>query len=336
MLQVHPRELILMRCEEANACIHFGLYQAATLTACSGIELLLETLFNELKTELSASSTREAQELQGDYDEAIYELGSADDWGLGKWLIFYRDCGILNKLHNQFGYKFMELKSTTLSQANIEGNKCKHSSYQITPNDAKQITNYLTAYLEEVGFILKDKNSQLRAVGEFSKHWLNKWEIALQSWAVKNRAKPETEILLPLAKLLEIVVSLISDTRVTYEQKTSLMVAANYVFSSVDLMPEGDLYVKGLVDDSAVLVMTLFWLWRHCGMDEDILRNLWQSDSDIISEIVRLEKYIRENNESLFAEPRSQFGDNLIWGSISRIVTEGPETLWKNYWKEAY
>lgn len=336
MLQIDPRKLILMRCEEANACIHYGLHHAATLTACSGIELLLETLFEELKEELSRVSAREAHELLEDYCEAIYERGLAHEWGLGKWIDFYVDCGILNKLQNQFRYQFNVLKPATLREANIEWNKCKHSSYQITPIDAKRIAKYLTDYLEEAGFSIKASDSELRTIEEISGHWLRQWETALQAWAVKNRAKPEAEILMPLAKLLEIVVSLISDTRVTYEQKTSLMVAANYVFSSVDLMPEDELDVNGLVDDGAVLVLTLYWLWRHRGVDEEILRSLWQSDSDIIGEIFRLEQYIRNNSALLFADSRPQLGQNLTWEPISRIATEGPEALWKNYWKETY
>ena len=166
--------------------------------------------------------------------------------------------------------------------------------------------------------------------------WLKEWETAIIRWNVQNRAAPQGNILQPLANLLELVVSLIGDASVPVGHKTHLMVAANYVISAVDLMPEDDFDVRGLVDDGAVLVLTIFWLRHQRGLEEDTLRRHWQGDNDIISEIERLEKYIRENHEVLFAESRLQFGDKLIWATIRRVATEGPEALWQNYWKEAY
>ena len=52
MLTIDQRKLISLRREEANACIHFGLLHAGTLTACSGIEMLLKTLYDELISKL--------------------------------------------------------------------------------------------------------------------------------------------------------------------------------------------------------------------------------------------------------------------------------------------
>ena len=101
-------------------------------------------------------------------------------------------------------------------------------------------------------------------------------------------------------------------------------------------MPEDDLDVRGLVDDGTVLVLTLFWLLRSRGLDEDLLRRDWQGDRDIINEIDRLETYIRDHKETLFAETRLQFGDKLNRATIRRVTTEGPAALWKNHWKEAY
>ena len=336
MLTIDKRELITLRREEANACIHYGLYQAATLTACSGIEMLLNTLYDELMEKLTSDDPPLANELRGHRREMLGDNEPENEWGLGRWIAFYREFNIFSELRNNFNYSFSEFKMPTLRRANAEWVKCKHRPYQVARDKALMITNYLNAYLEETRHPLGVGDTQLRTVGEFSRRWLEEWEIAIGRWFVQNRAAPQGEILQPLTKLLALVVSLIVDARVGIAHKTRLMVAANYVFSSVDLMPEDDLDVSGLVDDGAVLVLTLYWLLHHSGFEADIVRSNWPVDNDIISEIDRLEKYIQDNNEALFKGSGLRFGESLIWATIRRIATEGPEALWQNYWKEAY
>ena len=97
---------------------------------------------------------------------------------------------------------------------------------------------------------------------------------------------PQTVVLLPLEKFLASGRRVDLLTRMCLlDLKTHLMVAANYVVSSVDLMPEDDLDVRGLVDDAAVLVFTLSWLIEHRDLDQSHLVRHWRGDNDIIGEI---------------------------------------------------
>ena len=336
MLTIDQRKLISLRREEANACIHFGLLHAGTLTACSGIEMLLKTLYDELISKLDKDDQFLANELRAILIEMTGDNDRQIDLGLGGWIRFYADNNLISELRNHFEYIFSDFNLHTLHLANQEWVKCKHHHYQVTHEKALMINNYLNAFLDETRNLDGGDTTQVRTVGEFGEHWLEQWETEIRKWFIQNRNTPQANILQPLPKLLALVVSLIVDSSVPIELKTHLMVAANYVFSSVDLMPEDDLDVRGLVDDSAVLVLTLFWLWRHRGLQEDLIRLHWQADSDIIVEIGKLERYIRENNEVLFKDARLKFGDNLVWAAIRRVSKEGPDALWRNYWKEAY
>lgn len=336
MLPIDQRELIGLRRQEATACMHFGLYHAATLTACSGIEMLLKTLFDELIEKLESDDPSRANELHYFRSEITESPEQAHDWGLGRWIKFYNDFDIISALRNSFKYSFSAFKMTTLWKANSEWNKCKHDFAMANPATASLICNLLNAYLEETKVAVGNDGSQLRTMGEFSNIWLGEWESEIEKWYVQNRAKPQAEVLQPLAKLLALVVSLIHDAHVPFEHKTKLMVAANYVLSSVDLMPENEMDVEGLVDDGAVLVLTLSWLIKHRSLAEDHLCRHWQGSDDIISEIDRLELYISENCDVLFVDSRGDMGDRLIWATIRKVATEGPESLWQNYWKEAY
>ena len=336
MLTVDRRELIVMRREEANACIHYGLHHAATLTACSGIEMLLKTLYDELLEKLLRDDPTLAQQMQNYRNEMTGSGEPGNEWGLGRWITFYKDFNVFSELRNQFAYDFSEFKLQTLWHANSEWNKCKHSALEASPVTARLICNYLNTYLEETRHPIGGDNTHLKTMGEFGEKWRQQWKTSITRWVVQHRSAPQAELLLPLVELLGLVVDLIGDERVPIGSKTHLMVAANYVFSSVDLMPEHDSDVGGLVDDAAVLVLTLYWLLNVRDLEEDTLRHHWQGDTDIVSEIDRLEAYIRENNELLFLDTRIQLGDNLIWATIRRVATEGPEALWQNYWKEAY
>ena len=336
MLPIDHREQISLRREEADICIHFGLYIAATLTTCNAIELLLEMLFFELKEKLHADDPRFANELQNYLDESKENEEPVNEWGLGKWISFYEKFNIFAELRSHFGYRFVTFGPKTLGNVNDVWNRYKHSFIEPSPVIALEVSNSLNAYLEEVRHPLDDDSSEPRTVSEFSKHWLSEWEFEIKRWYVQNRASIQARILQNLAKLLAVVVSMIHDKQVTYQCKTQLMIAANYVFSSVDLMPEDKLDVRGLVDDAAVLALTLYWLLRHRDMDADLIRRHWQGDSDIVSEIDSLERYIRENSEKLFTTSHRQFGSNLVWATIRKVAIDGPEALWQNYWKDSY
>ena len=336
MLHVDKREFIALRSVEANQCLHYGLYHAATLTACSAIEILLKTLFDELIEALKSADPQRAENLLDYHSEQSSDGVSQAVWGLGRWINFYSENGLIVELGNRFEYKFRELRLATLVEANREWNKCKHDFGQAKPESADRVCRYLNSYLEETRQSPESGAAQVRTLGEFGQHWRGEWQTEIRRWCVRNREKPQANLLLRLTDLLSLALDLLVARDVPVDLKTHLMVATNYVFSSVDLMPEDTLDVRCLVDDVTVLVLAFHWLLDKQNLDPETVHRHWRADSDAVAEIERLEAYIRQHHEKLFGEPRSAFGDRLIWAKISRVGTEGPSALWKNYWKEAY
>ncbi len=331
------RQYIVMRRAEAMACLQYNLCHSATLTACSGIELLLEFLVSNLYEELSHNSKRRANLLLRDVkDEERRNQAKTAYWGLRSWADFYKRRSILDSLHKQFDYEFDMLNEYTLKETNEIWNMCKHDPYLATPETASKTVSLLNHFLKETDIKHDVNNRQQLSVGDMSTHWLEQWEQPLAKWVAGNRDAPQTAILMYLAPLLDLVIRLIDDNRVTFAHKTPLMVAANYVFSSIDLMPENSdrREVSGLVDDGAVLVLTLYWLLRQDDFDKATLYSHWPGGDSIHSETNDLKQLIWNKQADLFPDSRSQLGYKLIWKVIERIAVDGPEALWRNYWQE--
>ncbi|MCY3796389.1 MAG: hypothetical protein OXG84_01175 [Chloroflexi bacterium] len=335
MAKIDKRQHITIRREESKLSHQFGLYHAATLTACNAVELILEMLFCELMEKLPTADPQLEEELQSHLAERKANGDPSSDWSLTKWIDFYEECNIIFELRRHFGYRFNQFKIKNLWKVNKIWNKYKHSFVEPDPATAMEVCSYFKDFLEEIKHPAGEDYNHIRSVGQFSDRWLQDWQTDIDKWCIKNRNAIQTGVLQPLPSLLDIVVGMIADPKFPPEHKTQLMVAANYVFSSVDLMPEKQMDVRGLVDDCAVLVLTLHWLLHKQGLRADLLRRHWgKSKGDIISKIDMLEQYIRANNAGLFATSQRQSGSNLIWANLRKVSSDGPEALWQNYWQE--
>ncbi|MYD09641.1 MAG: hypothetical protein F4X02_06320 [Chloroflexi bacterium] len=333
------RDHIILRRAEASACLHHGLNHSAALTACSGIELLLEYLVSRLYEDLNRTSRRKANSLHKRVeDEERRNSAKTTYWGLGRWVDMYKRQSIFAALSAQYDFSFRTLNEQSLSEANEIWNKCKHDPYLATRENAARTVQLLTSCLAETQFEL-EQNEQLQVtVGAFGAHWLHQWEEPLLRWVATNQDSPQTKILLCLAPFLDVLIRLIDDDRVTYEFKTPLMVAVNYVFSTLDLMPEDEdkLSVDGLVDDGAVLVLTLHWLMHKDPFAKELLIRHWPGGESIVEEIEALKQHIWAWQQDLFPETKRQFGSQLVWKVLQKIAIDGPEALWQNYWQEEY
>lgn len=323
------REVVNLRREEANACMHYRLFHAATLAAGSGVELLLESLVGDLHHAYYADDKPESAELlASELEEFGYKNGETETWGLGAWSRFYSEYQIPFKLREGLGYRSECFSEGRISNVNKEYNRCKHDTHVALPETAREVVVYLNELLDEVG--IRSTNH----IGKMA--WRHTWGDRINYWTVQNRESPETKLLLKLFPLLGLVERLISDKRVGYEHKTRLMLAENYVFSTIDLVKEDNRRPYSLVDDVAVLSFTLYWLLRQPTFDKTILQAFWQQDTSVEAEVEYLYKFIHENHDMLFLDSPGQFGSNLVWAAIKRITDVGPEALWQNYWAEAY
>ena len=322
------RELVNLRREEANACMHYRLYHAATLVAGSGVELLLECLVGDLYRALAAENPESAAELVSDLREYEIAKGEILKWGLGAWSEFYSEYQIPFKLRESLDYNSERFTEGKIRNVTQEWNRCKHDVHEALPETAREIVDYLNELLDEVGIHSAEHRGKLA--------WRQTWGDRINYWTVQFRESPETELLLKLFPLLELVERLISHKRVGYEHKTRLMLAENYVFSTVDLVKEDHRRPHSLVDDAAVLTLTLHWILRQSTFDSSILQSCWQQETSAEDEVERLYKFIFDNHDKLFLDERGQFGRSLVWAAIRRIADIGPEALWQNYWAEAY
>ena len=336
-LHAIERNDIRNRRSEADSCLHFGLYHAATLTAGSGIELLLELLVYELHQELRQNDPPAAKKLRRKLeDEESRNRAKTKYWGLRSWIRFYDRYDVIDTLEKCFNYQFRMFNKMTLSETNQAWNRCKHDVDFADAETGNTIVLYLNAYLEESDFQQDEDIQQQMTVDAVGRHWLKQWSRPLMLWVSQNPNEPKSDILFVIEPFLDLILRLIDDKRVEYQHKTPLMVAANYVFSDVDLIPESNIDVHGLVDDGAVLTLTLYWLLQQQNFDKSIIFGHWPGGDALVAEVERLKAHIWTEQERLFPEARWQMGSGLVWRVIERIAETGPEALWQNYWKEQF
>jgi uncharacterized membrane protein YkvA (DUF1232 family) len=130
--------------------------------------------------------------------------------------------------------------------------------------------------------------------------WYESWRGRIEHW-VASRADDQTaQIILFVPDLLALVVRLARDRRVPFMVKARLLLAAAYVLSPFDLMPEAMLGVIGLSDDAGVLVLVLMGIRSITSIDHAVLRENWSGRGDVIEVIDGLHAKITANAERLY------------------------------------
>ncbi len=336
MSSVTPRKAIIERRDEANTCIRYGLYTAAALTACSGVELLLESLFTEYYISVLRDDRDSAREFLAHKDKWNREQELNNQWTLTNWRRFYEDFGIPEKMQARFGKEINILRSGMIKGINKEWNKCKHEIYVASPKSAIHIVEILNDSLEELDFLVGEANDKQASMVQLHKDWQSHWGKQLSDWTAENPDSPFSEVLSRLTPFLNLVVSLANDPRIDFELKTSLLVAAHYVYSAIDLIPDVEDNVRTLVDDGAVLILSMSWLIQQENIGSELIKEHWTGKEDAGEEIRRLEQFIQDNHNLLFPDRRGSASRNIVWATIRRVAEDGPEALWQNYWAEAY
>ena len=336
MNSVTPRKAIVERRDEANSCVRNGLYTAAALTACSGVELMLESLFTEYYISVLREDRNSANEFLADKERWNKEHDLKNQWTLTNWRRYFEEFRIPGKMQARFGKEINILSSSTLKFVNDEWNKCKHEIYVASPKSAVHIVEILNNSLEELDFLAGEGNNKHASVVQLNRNWHSHWGNKISEWTTQHRESPYTEVLSRLTPLLNLVVDLASDPRLDFELKTSLLVAAHYVYSAIDLIPDVEDNVRTLVDDAAVLILTMSWLIRQDKIESELINEHWSGKEDAVQEIQMLDQYIHEKHLVLFPDKPGSAGSNIIWATIRRVAEVGPEALWQNYWKEAF
>lgn len=143
-----------------------------------------------------------------------------------------------------------------------------------------------------------------------SPDWYATWRWRIQQWISTHADNQTAQIILFVPDLLALVVRLARDKRVPFMLKGQLLLAAAYVISPFDLVPEAVLGVIGLADDAGVLVLVLMWIRGIASVDHQVLRDNWSGQGDVIDVIEGLHAKITENADRLYPE--------TVWQTMRR------------------
>ena len=297
---------------------------------------MLESLFTEYYISILRDDRNSAREFLASRDQWNEEHDLKNQWTLTNWRRYFKDEEIPRKMQARFGKRINILSSGMLKDINIEWNKCKHEIHVASPKTAIHIVEILNSSLEELDYLAGEGINKHTSVVQLNTDWQSHWGDQILDWTTQNHDSPFYEVLSRLTPLLNLVVNLTSDPRIDFDLKINLLVAAHYVYSAMDLIPDVENNVRTLVDDGAVLVLTMSWLLQHDKIHSELINEHWSGKDDASQEIQRLKQYIQDNHHMLFPDKRGSASSNVVWSTIRRVAKVGPEALWQNYWKEAY
>lgn len=303
------------RLERAINQIRLGLYCEAVESASYGIELLMQALFDELK-KANRDNRRKTSKLSKAYNQYINH--PKEKIALGRWVDFYGKEKIFRRLERECRYKFTYFNPTTLRAILKLHNDCVHEDYQPPKAEAELVCNHLKMFLAETDRapqeIIQDNN-------HWTSDWRQKWDGRIERWRERNKDLQEADMLGALVDQLVLVVDLIDNKWVPGEIKTQLMQVVIYVIDPDDFISEGYMNVHGLIDDAAVLALTLYWLDNNGIIAPEILREHWVGKEDPIKVTNDLYQSFLENHKILFSDE--------VWSVISSIAEKGPRVLWQ-------
>ncbi|MEP7292195.1 MAG: DUF1232 domain-containing protein [Chloroflexota bacterium] len=140
--------------------------------------------------------------------------------------------------------------------------------------------------------------------------WYESWRGRIQSWLVTHSDDEAAAVILFVPDLLALVIRLARDKRVPFMLKGQLLLAAAYVISPIDLIPEAFVGVVGLGDDAGVLMLVLMWIKGIASLDRQVLHENWSGQGDVIEVIEGLHTRINASADRLY-------GKN-IWHTLQR------------------
>lgn len=143
--------------------------------------------------------------------------------------------------------------------------------------------------------------------------WYDTWRDRIREWIARGADEQVARVVLLVPDLLLLVVRLARDKRVPFLLKAQLLLAAAYVISPIDLVPETILGVLGLAEDAGVLALVLMFISSIRGLDKQVLHDNWSGTGSVEQVITGLHKRVVDNADTLFSPPvwskiRARFG----------------------------
>ena len=299
--------------DEANQQIQTGRYCDAIDSISHGITMLMQTLYAELCNKLKTDDTAREQELRDIYSQFAKSRSGYKDLTFDEWITFYTTANIYDELYAAFHYDFKTFNSARFYRLKMLRNNCDHADYQATQAQAMEARNLFRTFLAET------QRSEQKSAENYIESWHRKWDHLIQQWLQADMGSPEAPLVATLIDQFMLAVGLMREKRIPRELKQQLILAVGYVLDPDDHISEAAEGVRGLVDDAAVLTLTLYWLAYHKEIDENILREHWSNESDPIERLSRLHHILHETHSAYFSSE--------IWDEIAPIAKHGPQAL---------
>lgn len=158
--------------------------------------------------------------------------------------------------------------------------------------------------------LVPDTSLEPQALQDASAGWYARWRDRIHAWVERNSDDRLATILTFVPDMLMLVVRLARDPRVPWMLKGQLVLAAAYVISPFDLVPEGILGPIGLAEDAGVLALVLFWLKGLAQVDPRVLHDNWPGKGEVDEVIDRVHSQIVDNRDRIYSSD--------VWQKIER------------------
>src|SRR5688572_25237841 len=105
--------------------------------------------------------------------------------------------------------------------------------------------------------------------------WYDRWRNRIKDWLEKNMDSNLANLIMIVPDFFILIIDLLRDQRVPLTVKAQLAVAAAYVISPFDLLPEAVLGVIGLADDAGIMALALYSIANLRKIDPQVIRSHW-------------------------------------------------------------
>ena len=316
----------LDRLVESAELIERGHFRSAVESASGGVEMLMQFLYQDLIEDLLPVDTILALGIMAKHDLLANSSAPKGKLTFGEWIKLYEDEDIIDELCASFGYQLLHFSLETIRNVNILRNRCAHENYQPTETEARHVRDSLQLFVREAER-MPTPGDRANVRDHWTAEWLRKWESLINAWLKERADSPHAKIIAPLVDQLMLVVGLVGDSRVSLENKAELSQAIVYVVEEEDVISEATEGVGGLIDDSAVIAMTLHWFMTNGEAHAGIVDDHWAGLGDP-------RDLVREQMELLERQHATWFADEA-WRMIAQIAVDGPKSLHKSWAPES-
>jgi uncharacterized membrane protein YkvA (DUF1232 family) len=156
---------------------------------------------------------------------------------------------------------------------------------------------------------MKNKATNEKEVSAAAPDWYTMWRSKIQVWVNQHTDDDMARIVMIVPDMFMLVVRLMRDRRVPIMLKGQLVLAAAYVLSPMDLIPEAVLGPIGLADDAGVMALVLLGIQRIATLPPTLLREHWAGDEDPQQLIESVHKRVKKHlNSDIWEKIQAKFG----------------------------